>query len=47
VFTSAFVTLLAIRDPPGAISIFPALTGAADGPQKVAAARRASLVALG
>ena len=46
-FTSTLVTLLVILDPPGAISIFLALSGAADGPQKVEAARRASLVALG
>ena len=46
-FTSTFVTLLVILDPPGAIPIFLALTGPLTPQQKVAAARRASLVALG
>jgi multiple antibiotic resistance protein len=44
---SVFVTLLVIMDPPGALPIFLALTGALTQRQKVAAARRASLVALG
>ena len=44
---SVFVTLLVIMDPPGALPIFIALTGALTQRQKVAAARRASLVALG
>jgi multiple antibiotic resistance protein len=46
-FTSTFVTLLVILDPPGAIPIFLALTGPLSARQKAAAARRASLVALG
>lgn len=46
VFTTTFVTLLVILDPPGAIPIFLALTGPLTARQKVAAARRASLVAL-
>ena len=46
-FTSTFVTLIVILDPPGAIPIFLALTGPLTAKQKVAAARRASLVALG
>ena len=46
-FTSTFVTLIVILDPPGAIPIFLALTGPLTPKQKVAAARRASLVALG
>ena len=45
-FTSTFVTLLVILDPPGAIPIFLALTGPLSAQQKAAAARRASLVAL-
>ena len=47
VFGSVFVTLLVIMDPPGALPIFLALTGSLTQKQKVAAARRASLVALG
>ncbi len=46
-FTSTFVTLIVILDPPGAIPIFLALTGGLSTAQKAAAARRASLVALG
>jgi multiple antibiotic resistance protein len=46
-FGSVFVTLLVIMDPPGALPIFLALTGSLTHRQKVAAARRASLVALG
>jgi multiple antibiotic resistance protein len=46
-FTSTYVTLLVILDPPGAIPIFLALTGPLSARQKAAAARRASLVALG
>ena len=46
-FTSTFVTLFVILDPPGAIPIFLALTGPLTAKQKAAAARRASLVALG
>lgn len=46
-FTSTFVTLIVILDPPGAIPIFLALTGPLPPAQKAAAARRASLVALG
>jgi multiple antibiotic resistance protein len=47
VFGSVFVTLLVIMDPPGALPIFLALTGSLTQKQKLAAARRASLVALG
>ena len=47
VFGSVFVTLLVIMDPPGAMPIFLALTGSLTQRQKAAAARRASLVALG
>jgi multiple antibiotic resistance protein len=46
-FTSTFVTLIVILDPPGAIPIFLALTGPLSPAHKAAAARRASLVALG
>lgn len=46
-FSSVFVTLLVIMDPPGALPIFIALTGSLTQRQKIAAARRASLVALG
>ncbi|QKE83981.1 MarC family protein [Arthrobacter sp. NEB 688] len=46
-FTTTFVTLVVILDPPGAIPIFLALTGPLTKEQKVSAARRASLVALG
>ena len=46
-FTTTFVTLVVILDPPGAIPIFLALTGPLTSKQKAAAARRASLVALG
>ena len=47
VFGSVFVTLLVIMDPPGALPFFLALTGTLTQKQKIAAARRASLVALG
>ncbi|MGL5817287.1 MAG: MarC family protein [Phycicoccus sp.] len=46
-FLTTFVTLVVILDPPGAIPIFLALTGRLSARQKAAAARRASLVALG
>ncbi len=46
-FTTTFVTLVVILDPPGAIPIFLALTGPLTQRQKASAARRASLVALG
>jgi multiple antibiotic resistance protein len=46
VFGSVFVTLLVIMDPPGALPIFLALTAPLTHRQKIAAARRASLVAL-
>jgi multiple antibiotic resistance protein len=46
-FSTTFVTLIVILDPPGAIPIFLALTGPLTPKQKAAAARRASLVALG
>lgn len=45
-FASAFVTLLVIMDPPGAIPIFLALTAPLTTRAKRAAARRASIVAL-
>ena len=47
VFVSIFVTLLVIMDPPGALPIFLALTKSLTQKQRVAAARRASLVAFG
>jgi multiple antibiotic resistance protein len=47
VFGSVFVTLVVIMDPPGAVPIFLALTAPLTHREKVAAARRASLVALG
>ena len=46
-FGSVSVTLLVIMDPPGAVPIFLALTGSLTHKQRVVAARRASLVALG
>jgi multiple antibiotic resistance protein len=46
-FGSVFVTLLVIMDPPGALPIFLALTASLTQRQKISAARRASLVALG
>jgi multiple antibiotic resistance protein len=46
-FNSLIVTLLVIMNPPGAVPIFLALTGSLTHTQRVAAARRASLVALG
>ena len=46
-FTSTFVTLIVILDPPGAIPIFLALTRPLTARQKAAAARRASHEALG
>ncbi|MGL5816839.1 MAG: MarC family protein [Phycicoccus sp.] len=46
-FLTTVVTLVVILDPPGAIPIFLALTGRLSAQQKAAAARRASLVALG
>lgn len=46
-FLTTFVTLVVILDPPGAIPIFLALTGRLTPKEKAAAARRASLVALG
>ena len=46
VFTSTFVTLFVIMDPPGAIPIFLALTARLSDRAKRAAARRAALVAL-
>ncbi len=45
-FSATFVTLLVIMDPPGAIPIFLALTGRLSRREQMAAARRASLVAL-
>jgi len=46
-FGSVFVTLVVIMDPPGALPIFVGLTASLTHKQRVAAARRASLVALG
>jgi multiple antibiotic resistance protein len=46
-FNSLIVTLLVIMNPPGAVPIFLALTGSLTHTQRVVAARRASLVALG
>lgn len=46
-FGSVFITLLVIMDPPGALPIFLALTASMEHRQRVAAARRASLVAFG
>ena len=46
-FGSVFVTLVVIMDPPGALPIFIGLTASLTHKQRVAAARRASLVALG
>ncbi len=46
-FLSTFVTLLVIMDPPGALPIFLALTAQLPSRARHAAARRASLVALG
>lgn len=44
---SVFVTLLVILDPPGAVPIFLAVTAPLNGRQRIAAARRASIVAFG
>jgi multiple antibiotic resistance protein len=46
-FNSVIVTLLVIMNPPGAVPIFLALTSSLTHAQRVVAARRASLVALG
>ena len=46
-FLSVFVTLLVIMNPPGAVPIFLGLTASLTHAQRVIAARRASLVALG
>ena len=46
-FASVAVTLLVIMDPPGAVPVFLALTRSMTHKQRVVAARRASLVALG
>jgi multiple antibiotic resistance protein len=46
-FLSVFVTLLVIMNPPGAVPIFLGLTAALTHKQRIVAARRASLVALG
>ncbi|HEX2704818.1 MAG TPA: MarC family protein [Candidatus Lustribacter sp.] len=46
-FGSVFITLLVIMDPPGALPIFLALTAQMPPSKRVAAARRASLVAFG
>ena len=46
-FLSVFITLLVIMDPPGAVPVFLALTGTLTHKQRVVAARRAALVALG
>jgi multiple antibiotic resistance protein len=47
IFVSTFVTLLVILDPPGAIPVFLGLTRSLSPGARRAAARRASLVALG
>lgn len=46
-FSSVIVTLLVIMNPPGVVPIFLALTGTLTHKQRIVAARRASLVALG
>ena len=46
VFLSAFITLIVILDPPGAVPIFLALTANLTAKQRNVAARRASLVAV-
>jgi multiple antibiotic resistance protein len=46
-FLSVLVTLMVIMNPPGAVPIFLALTGTLTHRNKIIAARRASLVALG
>ena len=46
-FASVAVRLLVIMDPPGAVPVFLALTRSMTHKQRVVAARRASLVALG
>jgi len=46
-FLSVLVTLLVIMNPPGAVPIFLGLTGSLTHKQRIVAARRASLVALG
>ena len=46
-FLSVFVTLMVIMNPPGAVPIFLGLTAALTHRQRIVAARRASLVALG
>ncbi|MDQ1483699.1 MAG: multiple antibiotic resistance protein [Actinomycetota bacterium] len=46
-FNSVIVTLLVIMNPPGAVPIFLGLTSTLTHKQRVVAARRASLVALG
>lgn len=46
-FNSVLVTLLVIMNPPGAVPIFLGLTGSLTHKQRLVAARRASLVALG
>lgn len=46
-FTSVFVTLFVIMDPPGTVPIFLALTSAMTGKQRNRAARQAILVAFG
>jgi multiple antibiotic resistance protein len=46
-FLSVFVTLLVIMNPPGAVPIFLGLTASLTHRQRLVAARRASLVALG
>jgi multiple antibiotic resistance protein len=46
VFLSAFITLIVILDPPGAVPIFLALTANLTARQRNVAARRASLVAV-
>jgi multiple antibiotic resistance protein len=47
ILVSMFVTLLVIMDPPGILPVFLGLTKSLTHKQRVAAARRAALVALG
>ena len=47
ILVSMFVTLLVIMDPPGILPVFLGLTKSLTHRQRVAAARRAALVALG
>lgn len=46
-FTTTFLTLFVIMDPPGTVPVFLALTSSMNRTQRIAAARQAILVALG